>query len=191
MDWCRRLNVRVSSLTVMLVASMLAPREAWPQEDRGTVSPVIAGTRVRLSSATALRGQVHGTVMDMDEESLLLSTDDHRPLGVSREAISGLEVSNGRRGNATKGALIGAASGAALFAIMPAEGYCTGLPPRETCYSQCQFIGPGALSGAVWGGLIGHLVKRDRWVTVPLAAARVSVAPTNGEGVKMSFAVAW
>ena len=41
----------------------------------------------------------------------------------------------------------------------------------------------GALGGAAWGALIGHIKKSDDWRPVGIDALRVTVAPTRGRGI--------
>jgi hypothetical protein len=50
--------------------------------------------------------------MGMDEQSLLVSSDDHIPLRVSRQAITRLDVSTGRHRRVLKGMMIGGGIGA-------------------------------------------------------------------------------
>jgi len=111
---------------------------------------------------------------------------------VNRPGYSGgstqLEVSTGRHRNAGKGLLIGAASGTALFALIPP---CAGSEAEQPCPTKAQMVGIGAVGGAAWGALIGALIKSDRWTSAPLAPTRLSLAPTRGRGVKASLTVAW
>jgi hypothetical protein len=122
----------------------------------------------------------------------LLSTGDQTPVRVPRQAITQLDVSTGRHGHALKGMIIGAASAAALFALIPRDQYCADLRPGEYCPTQAELAGLGAIGGAAWGALIGHLIKSDRWSSVPLEQVHVSLAPALGRGaVGLSLAVGW
>jgi len=171
-------------LLILLALSTRAQSQDWTTPE----TAVVVGSRIRLLAPTAVQERIEGTVMEVDENSILVSTGDQRALRVPRKAVTELEIGTGRHGNAVRGVLIGAAGGAAVFAVVPP---CAGLEPGQTCPTKGQFIGMGAVGGAVSGAIIGHFIKRERWVSVGLASARLNVAPTRGRSVELSVAMAW
>lgn len=163
-----------------VLASMLFVQgEAWSEEQVKAVSPIALGGRVRLRAPTAVQGRIKGTVMEMDEKSLLVSADDRTPVRVPRQAITQLEVSTGRHSKALKGMLIGAAIGGVVGV------YC------DLDCNAAAVHAAGAVSGAVGGLLVGALFHGDRWSSVPLESVRVSVAPARGRGLALSLSLGW
>lgn len=159
-------------------------------EDPASVDPIVVGSKVRLRTTTVQRA-LRGTVVDMDERSLVVS-DRHRPVRVSREDITRLEVSTGRRGQAIKGMAIGAAIGGGTFAVISRDEYCADYDPGEECPSRAEMVATGLLGGALWGALIGHFLKTERWGAVTLDRAQVRVTPSRARGgVGLAVSVAW
>jgi hypothetical protein len=126
----------------------------------------------------------------MDESSLLVTTDDRVPLRVSRQAMTRLEISTGRRRKAVKGMIIGAGIGAVIFQTSVSDN-CDGAVNVCT-ESHAAAAGLGLVAGAAWGAGIGALFKGDRWSAVPLDRANLSVAPIMGRGrLGLSLSVGW
>jgi hypothetical protein len=181
----RRSSV-TSLLGLVLVSALFVPGEAWPQEQAQTVSPITVGSRVRVLAPSAVKGQVEGTVMQIDENSLLLSTDDHLPLTVPRGAIARLDVSTGRHRKWLKGMCIGAVIGAVSWGASYTD--CT----SSSCdTSRGDVMAIGAVGGSIWGAGIGALFSGDRWSPVPLERVRVSLGPTRRQGMALSLSVGW
>ena len=97
-----------------------------------------------------------------------------------------LEWSQGRRGNAVKGLIIGAAIGAGVLSAINAQDPETG--DAEEYFLVALF---GAGLGALPGAAVGALVKTERWVELPLANLRVIVAPVRDQGVDLRLAWTW
>lgn len=164
-------------------------REAGPSDRPKPSSPIAVRNRIRLLAATVVQGQVEGTLVEMDEESLLVSRDGRTPVRVPRPAITRLEVSTGRHGQALKGMIIGAGVGALTYQTtvsgggdcQNAVGLCT------TSIGQAAAV--GIVAGGLVGSLIGALHQTDRWSSVPLEKLRVSLAPTRGRGAGLTVSV--
>jgi hypothetical protein len=185
-----------SSLAVLLLTSLLLqPNEARAEEGLDAAGPIAVGTRVRLLAPATVQGPIQGTVMAIDNESLTLSTEDHRPLRVSRYTITRVEVSTGRQGHALIGLLIGAPVGAVVGAVVPLDSGCT-QAQLEVKNSSCMdsrgaLIAAGVLGYAGLGALIGHLIKTERWSSIPPERVRLSLAPAPGRGARLLLAVRW
>jgi hypothetical protein len=188
-----RLRSTSSSCLVVLTAALLAPNGARAQERIEGVGPLAVGSRVRLQAPSAVAGRIQGLVLGVDGEALLVGSDHARPVRIPHEAITRLEVSTGRREQALKGMAIGGAVGGAVFAGIPRDEYCADyVDPLESCPSRAEMVGTGVVGGALWGLLIGHFVKTDRWSSVPVPGPRVTMAPARlrgGWGVALS--VGW
>jgi hypothetical protein len=184
-----RLHKTTWSCFASVVGAMfLLPAAVWPEERPGTNLPVTVGSRVRLVAPSLLKGRIEGLVMEMDEKSLLVSSDDRLPVKVFREAITCLEVSTGRHRKTLKGMVIGGSIGA-LLGISFKSDNC------DNAVSICsESLGGamafGAVGGAGWGAIIGSLIKHDTWNEVPIDRVRVSLIPTRGRGVALSLSVA-
>jgi len=126
-------RARAASIVVMS-AALLLPDEVRPAEPD---LPISVGRKIRLEAPTVFQGAVQGTVIATDDSSLLINTEQQMPLRVSRQAVTRLEVAVGRRRNARKGLIIGAATGAflvAVTAVMPKDSLC---PPAEPDLQAC------------------------------------------------------
>jgi hypothetical protein len=155
--------------------------------------PLGPGVRVRISVA-ASKERLKGTVQALEPSVLAVISDDHQLVRVPRSTITRLETGWGRRGNARKGLLIGGAVGVTggLLACglsdddWPFEDEDFG----EACDGG-DWVAVPLLAGAVYGGigaLIGHFIKTDRWVEVPLDRVKVSLGPAPaGLGLALSI----
>jgi hypothetical protein len=161
-------------------------------QDAGSLGP---GVRVRLSVASS-RDRLQGTVQALDQATLSVISDDHQLVKVPRDSITRLETGWGRRGNARRGLAIGAVFGAGLgLLICAADESDWGLDPHRDYGSSChgggEWVALPLVSGAAYGGigaLIGHFIKSDRWVEVPMERVRVSLGPSaRGLGVAISL----
>jgi hypothetical protein len=182
-----------SSFVVALVVALLGAGELQAQE-QAEMGPISVGSRVRFQAPSVIKGTVQGTVSEVDTESLLISTDDRRPFRVSRSAITQLEVAVGRRRNARKGLIIGAAVGATLLAIvamMPKDSYC---PPDDLALQTClddrsQTLAVVLPAAALEGAGIGALIKSDHWSGVPLERVHIGVVPTRTKGLGLALSM--
>ena len=185
METCRR------ALTIALGLTMASTIPAVAQ-DAAALGP---GVRVRLA-VSASRDLLKGTVQALDPDVLAVISDDHQLVKVPRASITRLETGWGRKGNARKGLIIGGligVGGGLLVCGTDDDNFFEGLPYDSTNLSTCdggEWVALPLLVGAAYGGigaLIGHFVKSDRWVEVPLAKVRMSVGPVpRGLGVSLS-----
>jgi hypothetical protein len=169
----------------LVVMAVLVPG-ALAAEDQEHLSLVTVGSRVRLLAPEISGQRLQGTVAEIGAESLTVDTDGHQRLGVPRRAITRLEVSTGQARHTLHGLAIGAGTGAVLSVVLPK---CV----NEGCTSEVgfdpTFASIYALGGAMWGALIGSLIKTDRWNLVSLDSVRVAVMPTHGRGVAVTISV--
>jgi hypothetical protein len=180
----------VAASIVVLSAALLLPDEVRPAEPD---LPISVGRKIRLEAPTVFQGAVQGTVIATDDSSLLINTEQQMPLRVSRQAVTRLEVVVGRRRNARKGLIIGAAAGAALVGLVAATPKDSLCPPKELDVQECLdarslFLTAGVPILALEGAGIGALIKSDRWSSVPIDKAHVTVTPTrHGLGLALSL----
>jgi hypothetical protein len=182
------MKTRFRFLVPALALTLLAPAGSLhafqgPEAD----SPILVGSRVRLSAPGVVEGLITGRIVAQDDEALTVEVDDRMPLRVQREAIGVLDVSTARKRQWKKGLLIGAGVGAVLFGVAVTNNSC---PEYDNlCFSAGEGAAAGAVAGALYGAGIGALFKSDRWSRVSSPQLRVSVGPVRGRGVGASLAL--
>ncbi|NNF28510.1 MAG: hypothetical protein HKN73_14895 [Gemmatimonadetes bacterium] len=148
---------------VLLLAGLIIPAPALAQ------TPEV-GQRIRVTAPEVLTERRVGQLLWLDSDSLVLAGADTAPPErwvVPPEAITRLEVFEGRRGHAGRGLLIGAGTGLALGLIgISGDGTCSG----SGNYGElCALVVTGTtLGGGVLGLLIGAVVRTDRWNSIPV-----------------------
>ncbi len=176
-----------SILFVLICIFVGASTEMAAQESL----PVEPGVRVRVTAPECeLRGQA-ATFRALRADTLVLETTECPLASVTR-----LDVSRGRKSHALLGATIGLAAGA-LGAVI----YCKSADKTEFYdKGECStFFGNDNLTlafaviygglGGVAGGLVGYLIKTERWEEIPLERLRVSLAPQRDGGFALGFSV--
>jgi len=147
----------IRAAVALVLALALGPSaEGRPDERFGDVWPIAIGSLVRMSAPSIGSGSIQGTVVEIDEQALLIRVKDGGRVRVPRETIHRVEVSLGTHGHALKGMAIGALVGGAVGAI-DIDCKCPGSDHVA-----------GAVGGAVGGLVIGALIRSDRWAPVPL-----------------------
>ncbi len=134
-----------------------------------------SGQRVRVTAPDCGLDRQPATFQAFDADTLVLG-----PMKCPLVSETHLDVYQGRRANAGKGALIGLAiggGGGAVAGAIALSGSCLdsadGCPLAGAAIFALFFGPPSILTGAV----IGALIKTDRWEEVPLDRVRVSFAP--------------
>ncbi len=166
--------------SMVIAASLLPVGEARAEPESGRPPTITVGSKVRLRAPTVVKGRIEGTVSKLGEEFLVVVRPDHGPQTISRQAITRLEVSTGRRRQALKGMRNGAVIGGVWMA--------TACGLYADCDGWASPIAGGALAGALVGVGIGALMKSDRWQSVPLDRVRVTLTPApRGVGLVVSI----
>ncbi len=170
-------------LCSMLACAPAAASEAYARDESGASSVITVGNRIRLLAPTVASERIQGTVVGMDSTALTIARESGARLAVPRDAVTRLEVFDGRRRQTLAGVLLGAALGAVVVGSNPCvnEGCAHGFSG--------EFAAIGAVGGSLWGGIVGALVKRDHWSAVALDDVRVTLGPTEGRGVRVSVSV--
>jgi hypothetical protein len=133
------------------------------------------GERVRIVAPTVREDRYVGRVESLPRDSIVLDTagvrrrlgfdtgpvlvEEFRRVTIATSAIQSIDISAGRTHSRStlKGALIGAAGGAALFGA-------TNLPEVNPTFSDfLEGAGVGAIVGAVAGGVVGYLLGGEKW----------------------------
>jgi hypothetical protein len=146
------------------------------------LAEVDVGQRVRVYAALTSddrHGWIEGLLVGIDSNSLELQPIGGRPVVVPQEGLRSLEEFAGRRSHTALGLLIGAIGGTLLGGMTGtvargecpenASGTSTGGSVTEFCGTRAvlTLTAGGLVSGGVIGAIIGTLVKKNRWRSVP------------------------
>lgn len=153
------------SLTFVGVLSALAVTASAQGQDNRSVSPVLVGSRVRIT-LSAVHARLTGLVVALDESDVTLAPDGGGVVKIPVPSITGLEVSRGRQGHVAQGAWIG-------FGVGLIAGLST--PADETYFPREMAVVSNLLVGSLVGAAIGAVIKSDRWSVGTLSAARPQV----------------
>jgi hypothetical protein len=156
-----------------------------PSAPPPTSWPFVAGSTVRVQAPAVFAEPAEGVVAAVDERSLSLRRKGGALLTVPREAITSLEVSTGRHGQAGRGALVGAGVGAALLGLVAFASADDG----EGAYAAMYGVVFGGLGGAGWGAIAGAGTKTHDWRTVPLHRLHARLGPTRGRGLGLNVSM--
>ena len=128
------------------------------------------GQRIRVTAPDVLAERQVGQLLWLDVDSLVLESASAavpQRWVIPPESITQLEASQGRRGHAGKGFLIGAGVGLVGGLIgISGQGTCTG----SGNYGEfCAIIVTGStITGGLLGLLIGAATRSERWVSIPV-----------------------
>jgi hypothetical protein len=180
-------------VATLVLAALLLGARAGPAAEPLPVAPPAAGERVRFQAAAFGTGHRTGTVVSTDTDALLVTiAPGADPVRVPLADFERLEVARGRRGHFWTGAIIGLVPGAFLGA---AFGWYAGCDDQGAdCSAYSSALAGGAVIGAgtaLVGGLIGTLVKTDRWEPVPTRHVQVFLVPARGRGVGGGVTIAF
>ena len=130
--------------------------------------PVVLESRVRVTTAVPRGSEFVGTVSGWDGQSLSLSGPEYQDQTIPLSDLAKLEISQGVKGNAGKGALFGAGVGLVVgivgVALYDAENDSLGL-------ARFSILAYSTLGGTALGAVTGAFVKTEKWEEVPLAEA--------------------
>ena len=146
-----------------------------------TLTPLDSAARIRVTApARGLHSQV-GTVLALRSDTLwLLTLPAGDAITLPVRELTRVELSQGLRGHALRGAGIGFLSGAALGAVL---GYAFASDPKNCGFTPCG-PGPDAAGGAFLGGLVGVVTgaivgtnqRTERWKIVFATPAAVTAS---------------
>jgi len=175
------------ALNSVLSVSVLLPFTSLSAQEQPPIEP---GSRVRVSAPDLAMHRQVATLEAWRGDTLVLA----RPwtMDCPLASVTRLEVSQYRKSNCGKGALIGGGIGVAVGALIGAmwtEEGDLGCTDRAAC------VGLGAAALGVTGGLIGlgigALSKTERWEEVPLDQLRASLAPPHDRRLGIGLSVAF
>jgi hypothetical protein len=154
----------------------------------GLVSP---GERVRFRAASVGDGRQQGTVVEQDASALTIKLKaGGDPIRVPLDAFERIEVARGQRRHFWTGAAVGFVPGFAFGFLVGSALGCDDQGPDCNAFGDALALGAILGAGtAVVGGLVGLLVKSDRWERVPTSRVKVTVLPLPRRGVAIGVSV--
>ena len=168
--------------TLPVVLAVLWLPEGLRAEEPGAVA---VGSRVRVTSQAAGAQPLIGQVVALEPGVVVVMGEGGT--GQKRVPIvpaTTLEVSTGKKSQATRGAMVGVAVGAMPGLLMTFGDYNTdkGNPAAVSLV--------GAAAGAAIGSLVGVAFKSENWVPADVPVVTAGIAPIP-RGVSISLSVAW
>lgn len=168
------------------------PVLAWGQRVRVAYRCKLARDQVTECRESRSPRRNTGYVQSVDADTLRMRAEESdAELAIPSSSIAQLWVVEGRKGNFWTGFGIGLLAGGVIGgAIGSTEEFC--IMSWGDCGQAATGIGVviGAPAGALLGGVVGLLIRSDRWEEVPLDGLRVGVVPQHdglGIGVSVSF----
>ncbi len=187
----------------LVVALVLTASVDLAAQQESTVAP---GSRIRVSAPTVSSRPIVGEVVAVHSDTLVIDAsawvrgrtqwerleEAEIPLG----SLTRLEVSQGKKSNVGKGALIGGLVGAGVGLALglaasaeDSEGFAPVGPEGAG-----DVLGVSAIMGGLGAGigaLIGAISPGERWKEVPLDRLRIDVTPVAsgalGMGVRLGI----
>lgn len=170
---------------LLAVTGLLVLSPAWLAAQT-EVSPVLIDSRIRVTTHSAPGLESVGTFDSWDGSSLELSGANLAPQTIPLSDLAKLEISRGKKGHWGKGALIGTGLGlvAGIIAaridqveIDDSNWLFAGSEEQLEPISDAAIVFVSTVTGAALGGIIGALIKTERWEEVPLPTATPQEPP--------------
>ena len=139
------------------------------------------GPRVRITSVAIPSGRVVGSLVDLDEDALIIRpVDEGTDIRMTRSSITRLEVSR-RRGNRGKAVGLGVLVGAAAAGVL---GLATGDDCRQgsiVCFDRGTTSAMYGIVAVPVGALVGLAISHgEKWEIASPDRLRVAITPTRG-----------
>lgn len=149
------------------------------------------GTRIRVSLKASPGRVLFGSVDRLKNDRLSWRPDGDTIITLALNAISTLEISNGRHSRAGKGALIGGVSLGILslttFGMMAAAPEGDWMRLEGGWRDALLLSAAGTAAGAGAGAIIGSMFHSEDWQEVPLGGVRVAPVSLGRFGVTVSL----
>ena len=146
---------------------------------------LVSGQRVRVKAPSISRHAFFGSIVRITADTLFVEKKTLRKVRVAAvpiDAVTKLEISRGKRGNAGKGFVAGSLIGGVIgvgFSKMKLFGEEIGPAPIFV------FGGGGALIGICFG----VMTSTDRWEVTSLKRLRLGISPQRNRTIQLSVAL--
>lgn len=148
------------------------------------------GARVRIKVRSLSTQLIVGTIESVRDSILVLRSNPATPPTEIRFShIERLEVSQGRKTNAARGAVIGTLIGGGVGTVVGLIGKSAGSDLPSNLAVTTGAIGAGG--GLLIGTLLGAASQSDRWVRVSPEQLKVSLIFIDGRRAGLGLSLAW
>ena len=189
-------RVLTTIVLIVLCTPSPGPAQAPPVLEQGQRVRVAYRCKLAHDQVTECRDSRSplrsiGYVQSVDDNTLLIRAEaNDAELAIPRSSIAQVWMVEGKKGNFWPGFGVGLLAGGVIgAAIGSTQEFCL---IWSGCGESATGIGVliGAPAGALLGGVVGLLIRSDRWAEVPLDRVRVGVLPQPdglGIGASISF----
>jgi hypothetical protein len=173
---------------VGIVVALVSCAQAHGATPSAQTAAVSVGSRVRITSGPGGQPTI-GTVAALEADAVVLRhSRTEALLRLPVAEIQMLEVSSGRKSQAGRGAMMGAAIGAMPGVLLTFGDYSDDVHGDGP--SPAAVVTMGAAGGVLVGAAIGWALKTERWLPGEVPKAGVAFTPLRG-GAKVSFRMTW
>jgi len=157
--------------------------------------PLQPGKRVRVTVPELGINKQEARFQAIEGETLVVTVDT--TMRCPMASLERLDTYAGTRGHFWVGGGIGAVAGGVLgvlvaknenFLFTHGVGECSS---GDFCVADGVYVALGAAGGFLLGGIVGTMIRSDKWEEVPLDRLRVSIVPQRGGrlgfGVSIGF----
>lgn len=150
---------------------------------------LVPGDRLRIQTHAEPCRWVKGELVAVEDGNLAIRPDGTGTtmLDLDIMRLSRIQISQGQRRHAGRGALIGGLTGFVFLGIGLTVGE-SDPDPYGALPSKGEILLVGTLGGAAIGALVGLAIRTENWEEVPVPL--VTISPRTGE-VVLGLALAW
>ena len=177
-----------AAFALLLAFSATVARGEEPSRTMSGAASLVVGSRLRVTAPGVSPQPIVGTLVEMSEREVVISLSSSDRKAIPRSAMTLVERSEGRKGHAVKGLLIGGATGLGWVAIAVAAG-----PGGDGDGTSFAVVVGSIITGAaaLIGAGIGASIRTERWTPVASSDLRLTLRPTKGRGVAAALTWSW
>jgi len=155
----------------LIVVAATAALSPLPLVGQDVAAPAPRDSRVRVTMQVPAGMEYVGTLESWDSESLNLNGPGGPPGRLELSEMAKLEVSRGMKGNAGKGALIGAGVGLVGGIVVAAlSGYDD--ETDELGLARWAIVMYSTMGATAIGAVTGAFIKTEKWQELPIPGIR-------------------
>lgn len=178
----------LAAMLLVVSVSANARGQGGPEVKRSGGLAPLPGSRLRVTARSESTKPIVGKLVEVSDREIVLSLAESARKAIARTDVTRLERSEGRKGHAGKGALIGAGIGVATILAMGTFDDSEGEGSIEEGLAFGAIYGA---AGAAAGAIVGALIRTERWSEVPVHDLRVSLRPLRNRGLAAALTWSW
>jgi hypothetical protein len=172
----------MSRCLVIVIVALSTSASVLGAESRA----LAVGARVRVTGPEVGTEPLIGTVVGLEPDAILVrgGSAGATPKRILVAPTTTFEVSGGRKSQAGRGSMLGAAVGAVPGFLMAVGDYNT------DDHNPGAVTALGAVAGAAVGAAVGWGLKSEQWLPAGVPSVTAGIAPLRG-GVGFTLRIAW